>query len=136
MYANLAVMHRSVAESLGPRIAIRSKKNGFYYDFSWQEYRRQADNAAAGLIGLGVQPGDRVAILSTNRLEWMVADQAILSTGAADVPLHAPLAPKQVEYQVGHSEARGIIVSNQEQADKVFKVLDRLPKLEFLVSFD
>ena len=136
MYSSIPVMHRTIAERLGPRIALRSKKNGFYYDFSWRDFRRQADNAAAGLIGLGVQKGDRVALLSANRIEWMIADQAILSTGAADVPLHAPLAPKQVEYQVGHSESRGIIVSNQEQADKVFKVLAQLPKLEFLVSFD
>jgi long-chain acyl-CoA synthetase len=103
---------------------------------SWDDYRRDADGAAAGLIELGVQPGDRVAILSENRYEWLVADHAILSTGAINVPLHAPLAPPQVAYQVGHSEARGIIVSGQAQADKVREVLAELPRLEFLISFD
>jgi long-chain acyl-CoA synthetase len=103
---------------------------------SWTDYRRQADWAAAGLISLGVQPGDRVAILSENRFEWLIADHAVLSCGAADVPLHAPLAAAQVEYQVGHSESRGIIVSGQIQADKVFAVLAALPALEFLVAFE
>lgn len=133
---NLCELHRRTAERMGPRVALRHKRDGLYRDLSWTEYRRQADDAAVGLIGLGVQPSDRVAILSENRFEWLIADHAILSCGAADVPLHAPLAAAQVEYQVGHSESRGIIVSGQCQADKVFAVLDSLPQLEFLVSFD
>lgn len=133
---NLCELHRHMAERMGPRIALRHKQNGLFCDLSWQNYRQQADQAAAGLISLGVQAGDRVAILSENRFEWLIADHAILSCGAADVPLHAPLAAAQVEYQVGHSESRGIIVSGQCQADKVFAVLDSLPLLEFLVSFE
>jgi long-chain acyl-CoA synthetase len=135
-WTSLCAMHRSQSQRLGPRVALRFPEHGLYHDVSWDMYRRQADQAAAGLIDLGVQPGDRVAILSENRFEWLIADHAILSAGAADVPLHAPLAPAQVAYQVGHSESRGIVVSNQAQADKVFEVLDELPLLEFLISFD
>ncbi len=133
---NLCDLHRTVAAQNGARIALRYPQHGLYHDLSWDEYRRAADDAAAGLIHLGVQLGDRVAILSENRVEWLIADHAILSCGAADVPLHAPLAPVQVEYQVTHSEARGIIVSGQAQADKVAEVIERLPQLEFIVSFD
>ena len=135
-WPSLCAMHRSQAERLGPRVALRFPEHGLYHDISWDSYRRQADQSAAGLVDLGVQPGDRIAILSENRFEWRIADHAILSAGAADVPLHAPLAPAQVAFQVGHSESRGIIVSNQAQADKVFEVLDQLPLLEFLVSFE
>jgi long-chain acyl-CoA synthetase len=133
---NLCTMHRRQSRRFGPRAALRYKRHGLYHDVSWSDYRSMADRAAAALIELGVQHGDRVAILSENRYEWMAADQAVLSTGAADVPLHAPLAPRQVEYQVGHSQSRGIIVSGQEQADKVSQVLSELPNLEFLVSFE
>ena len=133
---HLCDLHRHTSERLGSRIALRHKRDGLFHDLSWTDYRRQADAAAAGLISLGVQPGDRVAILSENRFEWLVADHAILSCGAADVTLHAPLAAAQVEYQVGHSESRGIIISGQVQADKVFAVLAALPGLEFLVSFE
>ncbi len=133
---HLCDLHRQTAERLGSRSALRYKRQGLYHDLSWSDYRRQADWAAAGLISLGVLPGDRVAILSENRVEWFVADHATLSTGAADVPLHAPLAAAQVEFQVGHSESRGIIVSGQVQADKIFSVLPSLPNLEFLVSFE
>lgn len=135
-HANLAVMHRTVAERLGPRCALRYKCYGLYRDVSWRAYRGQADRAAAALIELGIQPGDRIGILSENRNEWLVSDIAILSTGAADVTMHAPLSAEQVEYQLSHSEARGVVVSNQEQADKVLDVLDALPSLEFLTSFD
>lgn len=133
---HLCDMHRQTAGRLGPRIALRYKRSGLFQDLSWSDYRRQADHAAAGLVSLGVQPGDRVAILSENRFEWLIADHAILSCGAADVPLHAPLAAAQVEYQVGHSESRGIVVSGQAQADKIFAVLGALPVLEFLVSLE
>ena len=133
---HLCEMHRRMSERMGPRIALRYKRDGLFHDVSWTDYRRHADNATAGLMSLGVQPGDRVAILSENRFEWLIADHAILSCGAADVPLHAPLAAAQVEYQVGHSESRGIFVSGQVQADKVFAVLTSLPVLEFLVSFE
>jgi long-chain acyl-CoA synthetase len=129
-------MHRATSERLGPRTALRFKRNGLYHDVTWQDYRGSSDRAAAGLIALGVQPGDRLAILSENRIEWLMADMAVLTIGAADVPLHEPLAPPQVLHEVAHSSARGIFVSNQTQADKVLAVLDRLPNLEFLIAFD
>ena len=135
-WASLPSLHRAVSERLGPRVALRHKRHGRYQDLSWRDYRRQADWAAAGLIDLGVQPGDRVAMLSENRYEWLVADHAILSTAAVTVPMHAPLSAKQVAYQIGHSDAKGVLVSNQEQASKVFEAIEELPKLEFLVSFD
>jgi long-chain acyl-CoA synthetase len=135
-YANLASMHRQVASRLGPRTAIRYKRHGIYHDLSWIDYRRQADWAAAALIDRGIRVGDRVGILSENRVEWLIADIAILSTGAADVTMHAPLSAAQVEYQLAHSSARAVIVSNQEQADKVLSVLPNLPDLEFIVSFE
>lgn len=134
--ASLSSMHRSACERLGPRPALRFKRFGRYSDLTWTEYRQRADRAAAGLIALGIQPGDRVAILSENRYEWLIADHAILSAGAINVPLHAPLAPKQVEYQIGHSGARGVIVSGLEQAAKIAEVLPALPDLKFLVWFD
>lgn len=133
---NLATMHRETCRRLGPNCALRFKWWGRYQDFSWHDYRRDSDGAAAGLIEFGVQPGDRVAMLSENRYEWLVADHAILSAGAINVPMHAPLTPQQVAYQVGHSEARGIIVSNQAQADKIREVLFDLPRLEFLIAFE
>jgi long-chain acyl-CoA synthetase len=129
-------MHRATAERLGPRTALRFKRLGVYHDLAWEDYRRHADAVAAALVDLGIRPGDRVGLLSENRPEWLIADIAILSAGAADVPLHAPLAPNQVAYQLAHSGARGVIVSGQAQAEKVLGVLGQLPDLEWLVAFE
>jgi len=136
MTTNLATLHRDTCRRLGPNCALRFKRFGRFQDLSWSEYRRAADGGAAGLIGLGIDRGDRVAILSENRYEWLVADHAILSAGAVNVPLHAPLTAQQVAYQVAHSESRGIIVSGQAQADKIAAALDSLPQLEFIISFE
>src|SRR5438046_1964663 len=133
-YSNIPRMHRDVARRLGPRTALRYKRDGLFHDVSWADYRRLADRAAAGLIELGIQPGERIGILSENRWEWLVADLAILSVGAVDVPLHAPLSAAQVEFQLGHSGACGVIVSDQAQADKVLSVLGTLPELRFMIS--
>ncbi len=134
--SNLATQHRAAATLWGERTALQFKRDGQVRGLSWSAYRYLADAAAAALIDLGIAPGDRVGLLAENRCEWLVADVALLSAGAAGVTMHAPLAPAQVEYQLAHSEARGVIVSNQEQADKVLNRLDALPRLEFLVSFD
>lgn len=133
---NLASMHRESCLRYGPDCALRFKRYGRYQDLSWTDYRHQADGAAAGLVELGVKPGDRVSIFSENRHEWLIADHAILSAGAVNVPLHAPLTAPQAAYQIGHSDARGIFVSNQAQADKIAAVLGELPLLEFLISFE
>jgi long-chain acyl-CoA synthetase len=135
-FPNLVTMHRAAADCLGPRASIRFKRDGLFHDLSWSAYRRQADAAAAGLISLGIQPGDRVGILSENRVEWLVADISILTAGAADVPLHAPLTPPQAAYQLAHSGVKGLFVSGQTQLDKIATVRDELPALEWVVSFN
>ncbi len=129
-------MHRATADRLGPRVSLRFKRFGLYQDLSWSEYRHQADLAAAGLLSLGIKTGDRVGILAENRHEWLIADIAILTAGAADVPLHAPLTSPQCAYQLDHSGVRGLIVSGQAQLAKIEAVRDQLPHLEWVVSFD
>src|ERR1051326_3903159 len=67
---------------------------------SWGDYHAQARTCAAALIEHGIQPGDRVVLLSENRPEWLVADMGILAAGAVTVPVHATLEREQVEFQV------------------------------------
>ncbi len=122
-FTNLSALHRATADRLGTRPALRFKRDGLYHEFSWTDYRRRADHAAAAFIERGVKHGDRVAILAENSPQWLVADIAVLATAAADVPIHATSAPEQVEYQLRHSGARAAIVSTQAQADKILAVL-------------
>jgi long-chain acyl-CoA synthetase len=135
-FSSLSAMHRAACERLGPLTAIRYKENGLWRGFSWTDYRRRADHVAAGLVELGVQPGDRVAILSENRWEWLVADHAILSAGAVDVPIHAPSTPAQIQFQLEHSGAIGVIVSTPDQWDKIASVRSQLPALRFAILME
>lgn len=134
--ANLAVMHRDVAARWGPKSALRFRRHGVYLDLSWSDYRRQCDAAAAGLLDLGLKIGDRVALFSDNRPEWLLADVALLSAGLVNVPLHASLVPMQAAYQIQHSQARGIIVDGPVRLDRIRSVLAALPQIEFIVAFD
>ncbi|MDR0786766.1 MAG: long-chain fatty acid--CoA ligase [Gemmatimonadota bacterium] len=91
---------------------------------------------AAGLRALGVQPGERVAILSENRPEWAMVDFAVLALGCIDVPLYATLPPDQLAYILNDSGARTIFVSTPAQLEKITRIRNELPSLETLVVFD
>ena len=69
-------------------------------------------NVALGLAGLGVRPGDRIALLSENRPEWSIADLAILSLGAINVPIYTTQALDQIDYILSDSGAKAIFISN------------------------
>jgi long-subunit acyl-CoA synthetase (AMP-forming) len=129
-------LFQSQAETLGDSTLYLVKREGVYQPVSWQTVRRDVETLAAALIARGVQPGDRVAILSENRYEWVVADLAILHAGAVSVTLHFPLTPEQVEEQLRDSESCAIFVSTAQQAQKVEAVRDRLPALKHYFSFD
>ncbi len=132
----LPALLRRQAERLGSRVALRYKKYGLYHDVSYQDYHELVSACAAGLIRSGVAPGDRVATLAENRLEWPIADLAILYVGATTVPLHAPLSPRQIHYQLDNAGVRWIFVSNREQYDKLTQVRGELPALASAVVFD
>ena len=135
-FPSLSAMHRAACAKLGPLPALRFKQDGLWRYLTWNDYRRQADEVAAGLIELGVKPGDRIAILSENRWEWLVTDHAILSTGAIDVPIHSPSTAAQIQYQLEHSGACGVVVSSAAQWEKIASVKSQLPDLRFAIFFD
>lgn len=124
------------AERLGPRPAIRFKKNGVYHCITWQEYGQDAKACAAALIQAGAAFGDRVGILSENRPEWLIADMGLMTAGTINVPLHAPLTGKQIQFQLGETEARYLFVSTPAQLEKVQQVVDELPALKAVILMD
>ena len=112
-------MFLAQAARLGGRAVFRVKKEGEYQPVSWEQARVGIEETALGLLDLGVQPGDRVAILSENRPEWAIADLGILSAGAVTVPIYATLTGKETEYILRNSGARVLFVSNPEMMGKV-----------------
>src|SRR5439155_26707256 len=108
---NLADLLRVQAERLGPRTALRYKQQGLYHDVRWRRYRDDASACAAALVDAGVRPGDRVGLLAENRLEWLLADMGLLTAAAVNVPPHAPLTARQVQFQLHDAGVSWLFVS-------------------------
>src|SRR3954467_9746652 len=91
---------------------------------------------AGGLAARGVEPGDRVAILSGTRPEWALADFGALCAGATVVPVYHSNSPEECEHVLGHSGSSVIFVEDAKQAAKVARVRPALPALEHIVALD
>jgi len=135
-YRNLAELHRLQAEKLGPRPALRFKQYGVYRDLSWTGYLEQVQACAAALISVGIAAGERVGLLSENRMEWLLADLGIMTAGAVNVPPHAPLTSAQIQYQLADAEVRWLFVANRAQLAKIQAVRGELPLLKGIVCFE
>src|SRR5262249_34583575 len=135
-YRNLVDLHRRQAERLGPLPALSFKRYGLYHHLTWTQYRADALAGAAALIEAGVRPGDRVALVAENRIEWLVADMAILTAAAVNVPPHAPLTAPQIHFQLADAGASWVLASNRTQLDKIRQVRRELPQVRGIVVFD
>ena len=111
------------------RIALKVKIGGHYHDISWSQVGEVVRFTASGLIELGLKKGERVAILSENRPEWIYADLGILSLGAISVPVYATNPAAQVKVILEDSQVTGIFVSNKDQLGKIVQMSGHLPWL-------
>ncbi|MCD6150593.1 MAG: long-chain fatty acid--CoA ligase [Deltaproteobacteria bacterium] len=133
---NLVQMFFDQVDRYGNDRAMMVKRGGAYADISWNEWAEEVRHIAAGLLSRGLQPGDKVALLSENRPEWAFIDLAILNTGGADVPVYPTNRPSQVVYIVNDSESAVIFVSTEEQLRKVLEVKKSCSRLKTIVVID
>jgi long-chain acyl-CoA synthetase len=127
---------RANARDAPERVALRRRVGEEWVGITWAEYAARSDDLAAHLIALGLQPGERVGLLSGNRPEWHIADMAVMAAGGVTVPCYPTSSSSQIAYLLGHSEARLVFVENAEQLNKVLLRRDQLPALEHIVLFD
>ena len=117
------------------RAALRHRVNGVWKDVTHQELARRVHQSALGLIELGVQPGDRVAILSGNRPEWAMVDYASILARAVDVPIYPTLPPRHVRHILRDSGAKVVFASDPEQFQKIREIRHELPDLQHVIGF-
>ena len=113
-----------------------SKCGGAYKGLSSEEALHKVAGLASVLARRGVERGDRVALLSENRVEWALTDYALLGLGATPVPIYTTLLEPDIEYILRDSGAKGIVVATQTQLQKVVNVHPRLPDLKFILAMD
>lgn len=117
-------------------VALRAKRDGAWRDISHAELLRQVHGFSAGLLALGVRPGDRVAILSENRPEWAVTDFACLTARCADVPVYPTLPANQIAYILQDSGSVAVCCSSAEQLAKILEIRGKVPSLKHVIVFD
>ena len=113
-----------------------TKTNGVWVWTTYLEFGKQVDAARAGLAGLGLKRGDKVAIISNNRVEWAVLAYACYGLGAAFVPMYEAQTPKDWEFIVNDCSARLLIVATDAICEKVKPFLKGMPSLEHILSLD
>jgi long-chain acyl-CoA synthetase len=124
------------AEQYGERVAARHKAGGVWHDVTFAEAAATVREIGLGLIDLGIEPGERVCLLSTTRIEWTYCDFAISSAGAVVVPVYATNSPEECEWVAGNSEAVAVVCEDAEQVAKIVAVRERLPELRTIVVID
>jgi long-chain acyl-CoA synthetase len=129
----LADLLPRAAELYGDAPAIRFKDGEGWVTRSFEEVEETVRSLALGLIELGVEPGDKVSILANTRPEWTYVDFAALSIGAVVVPIYQTNSPEECQYVLENSDAKVVVVEDDEQLEKIREVRAKLPLLEHVV---
>ncbi|MFI2743387.1 AMP-dependent synthetase/ligase [Zhouia sp. PK063] len=117
--------------------ALVTKQNGTWVKTSTKEYIANANKISRALLRMGVQPNDKIAIISSNnRSEWHFVDIGVLQTGALTVPVYPNISEEEYQYVLNHSEAKYCFVSDTEVLDKLKLVVKDLPNLQEIFTFD
>jgi long-chain acyl-CoA synthetase len=125
------------ARRYGPgKVALREKEYGIWQEITWERYEAHVRAVCLGFVRLGLQRHDRVAVISGNRPAWLYTELGVQSAGAIPLGIFVDSLPPQVKFVLDHSEARFVMVEDQEQADKVLSVRDELPRLERIIVTD
>ena len=115
-FENLVSLFLTRVAEKGDKPFLWAKREGEWRSISWAEAARQVASLAASLKRIGLQPGDRVALVSENRPEWLIADMGIMAAGCVTVPTYTTNTPRDHTHVLGNSGARAVMVSNQKLA--------------------
>jgi long-chain acyl-CoA synthetase len=118
------------------KVAMREKDRGIWKAYTWADYGARAKAIGMGLIALGLEPGDRVAILSDNSKEWLFCDLGVLCAAGVSTGIYPTDSPAQVEYLVNDSGTKFLFVEDEEQLDKILAVRERTPGLKRIIVLD
>ncbi len=129
-------LYQFLTEEYGPtteNFVLHRKVEGKYKGITYNELKEETNSFAYGLSSLGVGKGDKVAIISENRPEWVYSDFAILELSAIDVPLFPSLTADSIEFILNNSESKGVIISNKFQLNKIRKIIDKCKHIKFII---
>ena len=124
------------AEDHPDQVALREKEFGIWQETTWAGLLGRARSFALGLVELGVEKGDRIAIIGDNRPEWVIAELGAQVIGALPLGLYQDSISAELARMLEAADARLIVAEDQEQVDKVLEVRGQVPGLEHIVYYD
>ena len=131
--ADLAAL---AAEKYAGKTALRHKAGDEWVDVTYDELGTAVRETGLGLIDLGLEPGDKVAIVAHTRPDWTYSHFGILSCGAVSVSVYQTNSAEECHYVLEHSESKAVFLEDAEQLEKIRAVRDRLPHLEHIILLD
>jgi len=134
--ATVAALPASAAERFEDAVAARYKSGEDWRELTYAEFGVAVAEVAAGIVELGIEPGDRVCILSDTRLEWTLASYGISAAGGVVVPIYPTNSPRECEWVAGNSGARAMICEDATQRQKIDEVRDSLADLEHVIGIE
>ncbi len=135
-YQSLAEMFFKKKEERPDYTAYQYKKGAKWHSVTFEVAVQQVESLAAGLAALDVKKGDRVALMSPNRIEWAFSDYAAMALGAVLVPIYPSLLGEQVQYILNDSQAKVLLVSDSVQSEKVEGVIKQLTHTKHFYILD
>lgn len=135
-YQSIPAILKDNARKYASRTAISYNKRGVFLSLTYEEFYERVLMLARGLKRAGIQPGDRVAIFSENRLGWAISDFGIQAAGGITVPIYATNTGKQAAYVINHCEAKIVFVSTVTQYEKLYSIRDQIPNVELVISYE
>jgi long-chain acyl-CoA synthetase len=133
---SLPEMFFAQAERLGDRSFLWRKEGSAFRPLTWRQTAAAVNRLARGLRALGVKPGDRVALISDNRPEWLIADHAIMAAGGISVPTFTTNTPADHRHVLTHSGAIGAIVADKAIARRLLPAALDAPELRFIIGME
>ena len=118
------------------KIAVVQKDFGIWKPYTWKEQYETVKYFALGLISMGLEPKDKVAIVGDSDRHWYWARWAIMAAGGVVVGMYADSIPSELKYIAEHSESKFAIADDQEQVDKMLQIREELPLLKKLIYWD
>lgn len=127
---------RACATERADDVAMQEKRYGIWQPITWRDYQERVTDFAHGLASLGVDRGDIVAVLGDNRPEWLIAELAVQSIGAAVVGIYPTSINEEIAHIVESAGVRVVIAEDQEQVDKLVRLMDTSTKLDTVIFYD
>ncbi len=121
---------------MGNKVALREKDFGIWQEWTWSDYLKEVKYLALGLATMGFERGDKLAIIGDNRPEWVMSELAAQSLGGISVGLYQDALPKEIGYVLNHSDAKFVVVEDQEQVDKLLEIKEEIPYIQRIIFYD